>query len=69
MREPPKELIARFNEIKKLYDLNEAETVCMSQMAIALSQLGFSGQLTVKLLRALTAMWEIVLDEKKAQNT
>lgn len=61
------DLIEKFEEVKKLYDLTEAEIALLTQMAMSVIMLGFSLPLTTKLLRALTSMMEIIADEKKVK--
>lgn len=52
-----------FDEVKALYNLTESEIICMTQMSLMVQMLGYSPQLTVRLLKALTAMFEITVDE------
>lgn len=47
-------------ELKVLYGISEAEESCMTQMLFMIKMLGYSPELTVKLLKALTAMIEII---------
>ena len=54
-------------EIKKLYDISEADEQCMLQLSFMVRMLGYSPQLTLKLLRALTAMFEVIHDELKEE--
>lgn len=65
MREPSEKLLERLSEIKKLYNLSESDVICMTHMATILIKLGYSPELLVKLLRALTTMWEMAMDEFK----
>ena len=53
----------RIKEIKELYDISESETVLLNQMQILIQMLGYSSNLTLKLLRALTAMFEVVCEK------
>ena len=50
-------------ELKVLYGISEAEESCMMQMLFMIKMLGYSPELTIKLLKALTAMMEIIQDE------
>ena len=59
----PETLIKKFDEIRRLYNLSDAELFCMCQLAMLISRLEFGPQLTVKLMRALTACWEMAVDE------
>ena len=56
-----------YQEIEKLYSLSDAEMICIKQMSAVIQMLGYPPRLTVKLLKALTAMWEITLDEMKEE--
>lgn len=60
-----KKLHDRIEEIKKLYDISEAEMTCLTQMSLLLKMLGYSPQLRLKLMRALTAIDEVIVDELK----
>lgn len=60
---PSDRLIKQFDEIKALYELSEAEIQCLLQMSTLIHLLGFSPELTIKLLRALTAFYEVSHDE------
>jgi len=50
------ELIEKFDEVKKLYDLSDSDVICLTHMATLLQVLGYPPKLTVKLMRALTTM-------------
>jgi hypothetical protein len=56
-------IVAAIKDLKKLYGISEAEESCMMQMLFMIKMLGYSPELTIKLLRALTAMMEIIQDE------
>lgn len=56
-------IVAAIKDLKKLYGISEAEESCMMQMLFTIKMLGYSPELTIKLLRALTAMMEIIQDE------
>jgi len=62
----------RFDEIKELYEISDAETVLLGQMQAIIQMLGYSPKLTLKLLKALTSMLEVthefVGDDKKKNN-
>lgn len=49
-------------EIKKLYELSESDVQCMMQLFMMVKLNGYSPRLTVKLMKALTAMMEAGLD-------
>lgn len=51
------------NEYKTLYNINEAESILLVQLAQLVSMLGYSPRLTVKLLKTLSAIWEVLVDE------
>ena len=52
----------RIDEVKKLYDISEAESSCLTQMLFMIQMLGYSPKLTLKLLKALSAMMEVTQD-------
>ena len=52
-------------DLKQLYGISEAEENCMMQMFTMIKLLGYSPELTIKLLKALTAMMEVIQDEDK----
>ncbi len=58
-------LTKKIYEIKKLYDISEAEMQCLIQMSMLIKMLGYSPQLTTKLLKTLAAVNEMLLDEMK----
>jgi hypothetical protein len=60
-----KKLTEKIDEIKKLYDVGEAEMQCLIQMSMLIKMLGYSPQLTTKLLKTLAAVNEMLLDEMK----
>lgn len=60
-----KKLTEKIDEIKKLYDIGEAEMQCLIQMSMLIKMLGYSPQLTTKLLKTLAAVNEMLLDEMK----
>ena len=61
-------LTQKIDEIKKLYDVSEAEMQCLIQMSMLIKMLGYSPQLTTKLLKTLAAINEMMLDEIKAED-
>ena len=60
-----RKLTEKIDEIKKLYEVGEAEMQCLIQMSMMIKMLGYSPQLTTKLLKTLTAVNEMLLDEMK----
>jgi hypothetical protein len=60
-----KKLTEKIDEIKKLYDIGEAEMQCLIKMSMLIKMLGYSPQLTTKLLKTLAAVNEMLLDEMK----
>lgn len=67
MESVPDHIQQQFKEIRELYGITEAEMICMTQMSMLIKMLGYSPQLTVKLLKALTAMFEITVDEMERE--
>ena len=61
-------LTQKIDEIKKLYDVSEAEMQCLIQMSMLIKMLGYSPQSTTKLLNTLAAINEMMLDEIKAED-
>lgn len=59
----PERVMQMWEDVKRLHGLSESEINCMMQMATIIKMLGFSAELTVKLLKALTAIWEMILDD------
>ena len=59
----PDHVAERMKEVKKIYDISEAEEQCLIQMSVMIKMLGFSLQLSTKLLKALAALHEVLLDE------
>lgn len=67
--ELPEELsrmLKRIDEIKKLYDVTEAEMNCLLQMSALIKVLGHSPQLRAKLTKVLAAIDEVILDEMQS---
>lgn len=64
-REDFDRIAERLDEVKTLYDLGEADIVCLMQLHTMINLLPFSQELTTKLMRALTSIYEVLLDEKK----
>jgi len=60
-----RKLTEKIDEIKKLYDVGEAEMTCLIQMSMLIKMLGYSPELTTKLLKTLAAVNEMLLDETK----
>ena len=67
MDKMPSRIKELYDEIKKLYNLTEPEMVLMTQMSLMIQMLGYSPQLTVKLLKALTAFYEVTVDEMEKE--
>jgi len=53
----------RIKEIEKLYDIGEAEFNCLVQLSALVKMLGYSPKLRLKLLKALCAIDEAIVDE------
>jgi hypothetical protein len=60
-----RKLTEKIDEIKKLYDVGEAEMQCLIQMSMLIKMLDYSPELTTKLLKTLAAVNEMLLDEMK----
>lgn len=58
-------IIEKTKEIKRLYELTDAESICMIQMAAALKELDFPPELHMKCLKALVAIQEMSWEEFK----
>lgn len=62
-----RKLSERIDEIKKLYDIGEAEMMCLTHMSLMIKMLGFSPKLRLKLLKALSAIDEMIVEEFKGE--
>lgn len=60
-----KRIVVHIKEIKVVYELSDAESICMTQMANALLELGYPAELHLKCLKALTAIQEMCYEEYK----
>lgn len=59
-----KRIHTRMNEIKRLYEISEAEMMLIQQLAMTVKLLmGTTPKLTLKLLRGYTAMVEMMIEE------
>lgn len=59
------EMKIRFKEIEKLYEASEAEMQLVLQYMRIFQMMGHSKKLTLRILRIVTAILEITVDEKE----
>jgi len=58
-------MLEKIQEIQKLYDLSEAETVLLIQLIELMARMNWSKKLTIKLLNTAAAVLEATQEDSK----
>lgn len=61
-------ILNQMEEIRKLYDLSEAEAVLVGEMLIVIKSLGYTPELALKLMKAATAILEVTIEHWDDKN-